>query len=168
MRKIVWIVLLAVVLSTGAEASSVEQRQPLDLDKRERALLCRAMAQSYPEEPYAAYVGMAAAVLNRMDRDGIGCAEAVAAMAAEGAFPGADRLAAAVEEKRYRLAGDAVEAALAGADPTSGAMHFLRFEGDAGWAADLNFNDEREDLEQSQILAQAADCPVLIGEVGFW
>ena len=165
MRKIAWVILLAVVLSTGAGAVS-ERRQPLD--RRERGLLCRVVAQSYPEEPYAALVGMAAVVLNRMDRDGIGCAEAVAAMAAEGAFPGADRLAAAVEEKRYRLAGDAVEAALSGADPTSGAMHFRRFEGNAGWAADLNFNDKREDREQSQILAQASGCTVLIGGVGFW
>ena len=164
MRKIAWVILLAVVLSTGAEAVT-EGRQ---LDKRECALLCRAMAQSYPEEPYAALVGMAAVVLNRMDRDGIGCAEAVEAMAAEGAFPGMGRLAAAMEEKRYRLAGDAVEAALSGADPTSGAMHFRRFAGDAGWAADLNFNDEREDREQSQILSQASGCPVLIGGIGFW
>ena len=156
--------ILAALAIPAIPAQAIRERT---LDGREKALLIRAIASSYPEAEYAAQVGMAAAALNRMDRCGIGLADAAEALAAEGAFPAWDQLAGEIGEKEIRIAENAVEAALAGADPTGGAVTFRRFEGDAGWETDLRFDDRREDTERAQIREAAEDYAVLIGGIGF-
>ena len=138
---------------------------PARLNPRERALLIRAIASSYPEEPYAAKVGMAAVVLRRMGKDGTTLAETVESLTAEGAFPEADRIAAAVDEDLYRITAKAADDALAGADPTFGALTFRPLRPAAEHSYDLRFDDRREDGIRSEKLA--ADCTTVIGGVGF-
>lgn len=138
MRKILIIILVAVMcLVCGVAANA--QVCPAEAD-----YLARAIAASYGDLSFGGKVGIAAVALNMKEA---GLAEtlpgAVAALSAEGEFPGVGKLAGEIDEELYRICKDAVEAAINGADPTGGALYFHSFN-ERVWA-DLRFDDTREE-----------------------
>lgn len=87
--------------------------------------LARAMTQECSEHdiPYAARVGIAAVVLNRMEDDRYPDT-AAAVIASWDIFTPIEEYPIPDYEREYRLCMDACKSAEAGADPTGGALHF--------------------------------------------
>ncbi|MBQ4354144.1 MAG: cell wall hydrolase [Clostridia bacterium] len=87
--------------------------------------LARAMTRECSEHdiPYAARVGIAAAVLNRMEDDRYPDT-AAAVIAAWDVFLPPENTPVPDYEREYRLCMDACRSAGAGADPTDGALNF--------------------------------------------
>lgn len=87
--------------------------------------LARAMTQECSEHdiPYAARVGIAAVVLNRMEDDRYPDT-AAAVIDAWDVFAPIEEYPIPDYEREYRLCMDACRSAEAGADPTGGALHF--------------------------------------------
>lgn len=168
MRKILIIILaVAVCLCFGSGASAA--------CRAEEEYLARAIATSYGELSFGGKVGVAAVVIN-MKEAGIArtLPGAVAALAAEGEFAGIDKLAGEIGEEEYRIATDAVAAAMNGADPTGGALHIHSFG--KGRRADLRFDDTAEEegakkmRRELERLARESGGgnPMLIDNVGFY
>jgi len=91
--------------------------------------LVRAMTQECGryDIPYAARVGIAAAVLNRMEDDRYPDT-AAAVIDAWDVFHSAEEYPVPDYEREYRLCMDACRSAEAGADPTGGALNFEYLE----------------------------------------
>ena len=159
MNKAIPALLLAIRMAAGAAAAVPA---PLDRD-----YLIGAIAANYADVCLAAQVGIAAAVLNRMETPGFpdSAAGAVVSFRADGEFlkevpePGAEDAEAAAR------AAEAVRAAEAGADPAEGALYFEYVESGGGF--DLDFDDLREDNAAKSVKEALGWCSVVIGNVGF-
>ncbi len=87
--------------------------------------LVHAMTQECADHelPYAARVGIAAVILNRVEDDRFPDT-AAAVLSSWDAFDTRCELSLPTDDREYRLCFDAYRAAEAGADPTGGALHF--------------------------------------------
>lgn len=117
--------------------------------------LARAMAQECAEHelPYAARVGIAAVVLNRVEDDRYPDTAAAVLSSWEewdawNAFDAPLTPETVPEDREYRLCRDACRAVLDGADPTGGALHF-------------------EYLEEN-VVNESPYYHVVIGNTAFW
>lgn len=181
-----WI-LLGLLLPSAAGAVS--------LSPSDETVLARTLAEECPEVPYAARVGMAAAVLGRMGSpehpDSL--RDVLAELEREGAFgsPEAERSRASVPgpsslfgvrrilsrlgdfirgrrekgPRLYELSLHAVRAAEAGADPMDGALSFRVVR--PSRTPDFLFNDAGEDAESRRIGDELREYPLIVGGVGF-
>ena len=183
---------LAFALILPSAAAEPEHSRDRALSSFDERRLARVLAEECPDVPYAARVGMAAAVLGRMDDPGYpdSLTEVLAGLYEEGSF-GADRttsshagrslgdgvrrllkrLSGAVtgrgDEKRrlLELSLHAVRAAEAGADPMDGALSFRVVR--SSRPPDFLFNDSGEDAAESGIREALRGYPVIVGGVGF-
>ncbi|MGN1345499.1 MAG: cell wall hydrolase [Eubacteriales bacterium] len=85
--------------------------------------LVQAMTRECADLPYAARVGIAAVILNRVEDERY--PDTAAAVLAAWETPA---FSAPPDETEYRLCLDAYKAAADGADPTAGALHFTTYE----------------------------------------
>ena len=114
------------------------------------AYLVRAMTQECAEHdiPYAARVGIAAVILNRVEDDRYPDT-AAAVLSAWDAFDASDpQLPLTIDNREYRLCMDAWKAAEAGADPTGGALHY--------------------EILDPTLVHDSPFYPVLIDNIAFW
>lgn len=183
---------LAFALILPSAAAEPEHSRVRALSSFDERRLARVLAEECPDVPYAARVGMAAAVLGRMDDPGYpdSLTEVLAGFWREGSF-GAERttsshagrslrdgvrrllkrLSGAVtgrgDEKRrlLELSLHAVRAAEAGADPMDGALSFRVVR--SSRPPDFLFNDSGEDTAESGIREALRGYPVIVGGVGF-
>ena len=183
---------LAFLLVLPSSAAEAEDRRTRALSSSDERRLARILAEECPDVPYAARVGMAAAVLGRMDAPGYPdtLTEVLTGLYREGSF-GADRgtssgggrsfgdgvrrllerLSGAVtgrgseRERLFELSLHAVRSAEAGADPVGGALSFRMIR--SSRPPDFLFDDTGEDKAESRIRDALREYPVTVGGVGF-
>ena len=101
------------------------------LTEGEKALLCRFVSAECQDEPYICRVAAAAVILNRVQREGYpnGVEKVIFS---NGGFSSVvnNTIGLNISKEDLDLSQQAVQQAIAGEDPTSGALYFAR-EGDA-------------------------------------
>ena len=135
----------------------------MELMPAEREYLIRGVAASYPDVGFGGRVGLCAVVLNRMEDDGFpDTAAGVIAYFGDGCFMKLDE----PDEKLRRLTEDALEMALAGADPTDGALYFTVLD-DGSPVYDMKFDNSGEKRIARQVEDAARYCTAVIDGIGF-
>ena len=171
MRKIMIFILAAVLILVCAAVSYAVM-----VCEAEAEYLARAIAESYGGETFGVKVAISAVAVN-IKEAGLtdSLAGAVAILLADGEFNELGRWCDKLDGETYRICIDAVNAAVAGADPTGGAMNFSRLEGKT--KADLRFDDSREDeierkmwreLDRLSSEAGSEVTPTIIDGFGFY
>lgn len=186
------LLLSALVLFPGSVRAIGEERRTA-LSPAEERILAEVLAEKCPEALYAARVGMAAAVLGRMESPAHpdGLREVLAELEGEGSFgtvpsspPEAPGLSTGNGLRRllrglnglirggrdggarcFELSLHAVRAAEDGADPMNGALSFRAVR--LSRVRDFLFNDAGEDADRRRIAEELRDYPVIAGNVGF-
>lgn len=170
MRKKMIVILIALFL---LGCSVTVSAQTLEV---EREYLARAIAESYEAVSFGGKVSISAVAVN-LKEAGLAdsLAGSVAILASEGEFEDLGKGKGKIDEEMYRICRDAVDAAVAGADPTGGATNFRRLAGKV--KADLRFDDSREDaldremrreLERLAERAGSEVTPTLVDGIGFY
>ena len=185
--------LLAALVSLSPNAHAREADRRAVLTPAEERLLAEVLAEKCPEALYAARVGMAAAVLGRMESPAHpdSLRAVLAELEGEGSFgavpsslSGASGSPTGSGLRRFlrdlavlirggtdggaralELSLHAVRAAENGADPMNGALSFRVIR--LPRVRDFLFNDAGEDADSRRIAEELREYPMAVGGVGF-
>lgn len=184
------LLLLYVLFLFPGNAHARESDRSAGLTPAEEQLLAEVLAEKCPEALYAARVGMAAAVLGRMESPAHpdSLAGVLAELDEEGSFGAAPsslsgsptgnglrRLLRGLNgmiqgrmdggARALELSLHAVRAAENGADPMNGALSFRVIRHSR--VRDFLFNDDGEDADSRRIAEELREYPIAAGGVGF-